>query len=523
MKRKLNIFISDPGILEIPPKGWGAVEKVIWNYKIQLEKLGHNVDIQVPWGFKREYDIYHVHTPNQGFVDLYNAKKPFIYSLHDHHAYLWGKKSLCYDENFDVMKKSIISLTHAEYLIDYFSDTDKLFYLPHGVDTELYVDKNYKKDDHKLLCVASNGLLFNETNDRKGFRYAIEAARNLNLPITIVGPKSNQTYFNDNKDLLEYNKLNIIYDANEEELIEIYNQHTIFLHLSDLEAGHPNLTLLESLSCGLPIVGTYLGKDDLGGLTKSKRSTPDVVNKIKIVIDNYDKLKEEALKTSKKYDWSIVVKKLEQIYFNVIDINVNFTSKTMKEKIIDVYESSDIIYKEPVEPKTEINVNFHDGPRVTVSSPENIKHKIEYIDNDNDECIFQLEMGNNQWSTVNRKCYTNWLIKSTNVNNGDIKTIEFDLNRKDVFVKFNTESVTHGDMWARSLEKFRIKHDCVVYCLSKHSDELKNNYPDINFVDEKFNSDDVYAKYNIGYSEDRNINPYGNTGGDIASNVLGIK
>ena len=29
----------------IPPKGWGAVESLIWDYKITLEKLGHEVQI----------------------------------------------------------------------------------------------------------------------------------------------------------------------------------------------------------------------------------------------------------------------------------------------------------------------------------------------------------------------------------------------------------------------------------------------------------------------------------------------
>ena len=29
----------------IPPVGWGAVESLIWDYKVTLEKLGHKVDI----------------------------------------------------------------------------------------------------------------------------------------------------------------------------------------------------------------------------------------------------------------------------------------------------------------------------------------------------------------------------------------------------------------------------------------------------------------------------------------------
>ena len=34
--------------------------------------------------------------------------------------------------------KSIFSLAPAEYVVDYFDDTDKLFYLSHGVDTDYY-------------------------------------------------------------------------------------------------------------------------------------------------------------------------------------------------------------------------------------------------------------------------------------------------------------------------------------------------------------------------------------------------
>ena len=33
------------GLITIPPNGWGAVEIIIWDYKINLEKLGHEVQI----------------------------------------------------------------------------------------------------------------------------------------------------------------------------------------------------------------------------------------------------------------------------------------------------------------------------------------------------------------------------------------------------------------------------------------------------------------------------------------------
>ena len=41
----MKISIIGPGIMPIPPTGWGAVEILIWDQKLALEKLGHEVDI----------------------------------------------------------------------------------------------------------------------------------------------------------------------------------------------------------------------------------------------------------------------------------------------------------------------------------------------------------------------------------------------------------------------------------------------------------------------------------------------
>ena len=41
----MKISIVGPGIMPIPPTGWGAVEILIWDQKLALEKLGHQVDI----------------------------------------------------------------------------------------------------------------------------------------------------------------------------------------------------------------------------------------------------------------------------------------------------------------------------------------------------------------------------------------------------------------------------------------------------------------------------------------------
>ena len=41
----MKIAIVGPGIMPIPPTGWGAVEILIWDQKLALEELGHEVRI----------------------------------------------------------------------------------------------------------------------------------------------------------------------------------------------------------------------------------------------------------------------------------------------------------------------------------------------------------------------------------------------------------------------------------------------------------------------------------------------
>jgi hypothetical protein len=41
----MKITLVGPGIMPIPPTGWGAVEILVWDTKNALENLGHTVQI----------------------------------------------------------------------------------------------------------------------------------------------------------------------------------------------------------------------------------------------------------------------------------------------------------------------------------------------------------------------------------------------------------------------------------------------------------------------------------------------
>jgi glycosyltransferase involved in cell wall biosynthesis len=346
----MRICQVEPGILEIKPigkMGWGAVEKIIREYKSSFEKLGHEVDIKyLNDADPNKYDIIHIHMANL-CIEAKNRGIPYIFSLHDHHTEYNGKDSFIYKQNLEAMKGSVFSITHAEHLIEYFSETDKLFYVSHGVNTDFFTPKkNINIPKHKLLMVANNGLSGNQGIDRKGFRVAIESAKELKLPITIVGAEANKEFFAIHKDLLDYDKLTII-DTNptEDELLKIFHNHTIFLHPSFLEAGHPNLTLLEAFSCCLPIVGTYRGSKDISSMyviqePLPKNLTPFIVDGIKHIISNYYAWEDISNEKRLEFDWINVCKELSKMYANVIEFQNAVSSDETRKKYLQLYNKT---------------------------------------------------------------------------------------------------------------------------------------------------------------------------------------
>jgi glycosyltransferase involved in cell wall biosynthesis len=310
----MKIAQVNPGCgIPIPPPAWGAIEKIVWEFTINLRKLGHQVDIKWCSEINQgEYDVVMVHVANLA-IELANRNIPYIFQHHDHHAFHYGKDSQVYKENLEAMERSVISLVPARYLIDYF-DTDKVMYFSHGVDTETFYPNELYPKEHKLLMLANNGLGGYGAHDRKGFSYGVQVAINRNLPITIAGPKNNENWFNDNQWALKYPKLNILWEPSNDELRKIYTDHTIFLHPSELEAGHPNLTLLEAAACGLPILGWIEEETTFHGLWRSPRNITDLTFGLDIIMKEYDIYRQRSLNTANELSWLNRSKELVTLY-----------------------------------------------------------------------------------------------------------------------------------------------------------------------------------------------------------------
>jgi autotransporter strand-loop-strand O-heptosyltransferase len=331
----MKIVQVTPGNIPIPPNGWGAVEKIIWEYKLCLEKNGWKTEIKYADEVKNEPDqIVHVHFANLANF-LFERGIPYVFSLHDHHVEYWGKNSTAYSENYIAIKNSKLTFVHSTHLIEYFDNLPQIVYLSHGVNLNDYKfsdrSNEIRQNKIKLLMMANNGIGGDLLKDRKGFLIGVESAKILDLPIDIMCPSSNKSFFDHWK--VNYDKLNILYDVDYQDSIKKMEDYNIFLHPSNLEAGHPNLTILESISMGIPVIGTC--NQNLPGMVTCRPETELLVENIRIALQKYDSLVSQIQYERINLSWDLVVSRMIQYYKKFFDI-------TEKQQLIQSYNSTKI-------------------------------------------------------------------------------------------------------------------------------------------------------------------------------------
>ena len=484
MKRIALILIS-PNI-PVPPKGWGAIEKYIWEYKTNLEKLGHTVELKYPDAPDlKTFDIVQVHTWNQA-LSLYKKGIPYVFSFDDTHVLFHGKDSDLYKNNLEAIRKSEITIVHGEYLLEYFNEPN-VVYLRHGANPEVFKPLHPKPKSHSLLCVGRT-----DQDDRKGLLMAIKAAESLDLPITIVGP--NDHFFKNSS--FTYNKLTLIGNTDDEGLTDLYNSHTIFLHPSKLETGHPNLTLIESLYCSTPVVGTC--NIPIKGMIQITPSLSSLIEGIKKTINDYDKYIQEChtLKSTHYYDWNSITSDLLSIYLSILD---------MKKVLIREYSSTSKLSIPSKEAIAQITLDFTDGPKCTINNGGDKSYGVEFIDTKTNKTVYKTSITNNMWAKVNKKHFIPWNVKVIDLSNNKL-ICDYNLNLKDkeVFIKLESKAIGDTIAWLPYVEEFRQHHNCQVICSTFHNEWFAETYPNIKFIPPGVDISTSY-RYKIGWFFKNNI------------------
>ena len=119
--------------------------------------------------------------------------------------------------------------------------------------------------------------------------------------------------------ILSMNKnIKFVFDPSLDQVVDLMNTHKIFLNPTMLEAGHPNLTMLEAAACGLPIIADWEENVLFNGASRAPRDVFKMIDGYHVIMDNYKDYSKNAFLTARELSWYKRSKELVKIYENYV-------------------------------------------------------------------------------------------------------------------------------------------------------------------------------------------------------------
>lgn len=311
----MRISIIGPGIMPIPPTGWGAVEILIWDYYQELTKLGHEVQIV---NTQNVQDI--INQVNSFDPDFVHLQYDDLYAVMDriqctnkaatsHFGYLEVPHHLngSYRRIFDGFIRGnfkIFCLSEGirQVYINGGADPSRLYVTPNGARSDLF--RYYEQAEFK-----DKSIYLAKITDRKK-QYIYQGIESIHF----AGNQEDHRF--------DYNRSNYLGEWTKDHLYENLSKYSNLVLLSDGEA-HP-LVCCEALVCGLGLVVSEYASGNLDRSLPFIEVIPnDRLNDLQYIEKNILKNREISNRMRDEirsyglnnFDWNKLVSK----YVNIIN------------------------------------------------------------------------------------------------------------------------------------------------------------------------------------------------------------
>jgi hypothetical protein len=266
----MKIALIGPGIMSIPPTGWGAVELLIWDYAILLREKGHQVDIlneirsspadqsapYTPYCQRLiekindgDYDFVHLHYDCLYHIMLYlTCPKKAITS---HYPYI-DQPEKHRGDGYSAIFKGICQ-----------NETHEIFALS---------QKDYAVFEKNCQNPAQIFLMLNGANEKEITPNETPSMSEKSIYLAKIESRKKQHFYSQLPGIDFYGKCDDVsfkhlpcYKGEIEghqNMMNLLSEYGNFVLLSDGENGTP-LVIKEALMAGLPIVTNGYCSDDL--------------------------------------------------------------------------------------------------------------------------------------------------------------------------------------------------------------------------------------------------------------------
>ncbi len=267
-----------------------------------------------------------VHTPMKTDTERVELINPFSVAVK-----LQGKVSYVIENNLFNLSNKITSVARSvsEELGEYGLNPDDIEVVGNGVDENLFYPLNKKRNEKYILYTG-------RLTYRKGLFDFIECGKeicaqypDINLKLTGNGPLLDKlkkmAIESGHKDRFEF-----LGHVDKSKLVELYQNATIFVQPSHYE-GLPT-TLLEAMSCGLPVVATSVSgnldviENGKNGLLVPPKSPEEMANAVSVLLEDSSTRRDlgrAARRTiEEKFTWDIISTRILQCYNSLIKIKL---------------------------------------------------------------------------------------------------------------------------------------------------------------------------------------------------------
>lgn len=298
----MKIQLISDGSIPVPPIGWGALERVVWNYKIHLEKLGHDVfvsnhieDHKVLEDYRKfKPDVIHNHIGKHWYpFSLMSSSKKFFTNHGSGVRTIPGNdqfwKQIC------PLLKDSLCLALTDFEVERFAANGvKAIVHPNGIDSEhiTFQDKPELGSIYlgKILPLKRQALL-----QKSG------------LEVVFIGDKGDPNFnYEDERYLGAWD-----YETVQSDLTKYTN--LVLLSIDELQP----LVCLEAMSAGLGLVVSKPAAQSLDAskpwitiIDEEQITDIDFVNhQIKQNAITSLSMRTEIREYAKEFDWSNIVEK----------------------------------------------------------------------------------------------------------------------------------------------------------------------------------------------------------------------